>query len=291
MFSRTQRLLGKAAIDRLTGAKILLFGVGGVGSFTLEALVRAGVGTIHIVDNDTVAESNLNRQLIALQSNIGMPKVEVATIRARDINPDINIVPHQTFFLPENASAFDFSAFDYVIDAIDTVTAKIAIISAAKAAGVPVISSMGTGNKLYADRFRITDISKTSVCPLARVMRRELKARHITKVKVLWSDEPPINCAANGGAVVGDCVTKGRAPAENCVTEGAAVALSGATEGGANCAANGTAGCANCVTEGAVAEKVPLKGNGPAPASCSFVPSVAGLLIAGEVVRDLCAIS
>lgn len=221
MFSRTEKLIGKDSLEKLATSSILLFGVGGVGSYVLEALVRGGVGTIHIVDNDDVALSNINRQLVALQSTVGMAKVDVAVARARDINPNITIIPHKTFFLPENAGDFDFASFDYVIDAVDTVTAKISIIQCAKNAGVPVISSMGTGNKLHGDRFHITDISKTSVCPLARVMRRELKARHITKVKVLWSDEQPV-----------------------------------------------------------------VKG-GEFPASCSFVPSVAGLLIAGEVIRDL----
>ena len=220
-YDRTALLIGEEGVKRLAGAKVILFGVGGVGGFAAEALARAGVGHITLVDHDTVSLTNLNRQIIATHSTIGRPKVEVMAERIRDIDPTITVEPVQLFYLPETADRFDFSDYDYVIDAVDNVTAKIQIILRAKEAGVKVISSMGTGNKMDASGFEIADLSKTSVCPLARVMRRELKKRGVEHVKVLYSKVLPTNVQNNP------------------------------------------------------------------PGSISFVPSVAGLLIAGEVIRDL----
>lgn len=220
-FSRTELLIGKDALKKLHDSRVIIFGVGGVGGFVCESLARAGVGTIDIVDNDTVALSNINRQIIALHSTVGLPKVDVMKKRIDDINPDCSVNTHQIFFLPENASQFNFSSYDYVIDAVDTVAAKIAIIELAKKSGVKVISCMGAGNKLDPSQFCIADISKTSVCPLARAVRHELKKRGISGVKVLFSTEQPVTH------------------------------------------------------------------NADFPASISFVPSVAGLLIAAEVARDL----
>lgn len=217
---RTARIIGDAGIQCLQSKKVLLFGVGGVGSYVAEALGRSGIGSLTLVDKDRVDITNINRQLIALHSTVGQVKVEVMARRLKDINPAIKVISRDMCYLPENAEDFDFGSYDYVVDAIDMVTAKLSIIEASRKAGVPVIASMGTGNKLDPSQFEITDISKTSVCPLARVMRRELKARGITKVKVLYSKEQP------------------------------AARIS-------------------------------------PPGSMAFVPSVAGLMIAGEVVRDL----
>ena len=219
-FDRTALVLGDEGLKKLQNARVILFGVGGVGSFTAEALIRAGVGSLTLVDKDVVDITNLNRQLIALHSTIGRVKVEVAAERLRDINPAAEIIPLHQCFLPENAEDFELETYDYVIDAIDMVTAKLALISACQKKGIPVLSSMGTGNKLDPSCFEITDIYKTSVCPLAKVMRRELKARGIKKLKVLYSKE---------------------VPALKCTP----------------------------------------------PGSVSFVPSVAGLMIAGEVTRSL----
>ncbi|MCQ2572780.1 MAG: tRNA threonylcarbamoyladenosine dehydratase [Treponema sp.] len=226
-FVRTRALIGEQAFSKLQNSHVIVFGVGGVGGYVIEALVRSGIGEITIVDNDVISESNINRQIIALHSTVGKSKVEVMKDRCLDINPLLKIHTIQAFFLPENSNDFDFSNFSYVVDAVDTVTAKIEIIKKAKEAGVPVISSMGTGNKLDPSKFQIADISKTSVCPLARVMRRELKARHITKVKVLFSTEESVGVVTDN--------SNGR----------------------------------------------------HAPASIAFVPSVGGLMIAGEVVREL----
>ena len=186
---RSAMLLGEDAIERLAAAKVAVFGVGGVGGYVCEALARAGVGELHLFDNDAVSLSNINRQIVALHSTVGHPKVEVMRDRILDINPDCRVVTHQIFYLPENADDFPLLGFDYVADAIDTVSAKIELAVRATAAGVPLISAMGTGNKLDATRFCVTDLSKTSGCPLARVMRRELKARGITHLKVVYSTE------------------------------------------------------------------------------------------------------
>ena len=189
-FSRIELLIGNNGIKKLLGAHIAIFGIGGVGSYALEALVRCGVGNVDIIDNDKVSLTNLNRQLIALHSTIGKYKVDVAEERMLDINPELKINKYKIFFTPE--TEFDFSKYDYVIDAIDTVSGKLEIISRSKASGVPVISSMGAGNKMHPEMFEIADISKTSVCPLAKVIRQELKKRKISKVKVVYSKELPI---------------------------------------------------------------------------------------------------
>ena len=220
-FARTEQLIGAECVLKLKNSRVAVFGIGGVGSYVVEALARAGVGALDLIDNDTVAESNLNRQLIALRSTIGMPKVEVARKRVLDINPSCKVSTYQCFYLPEEADHFPFADFDYIVDAIDTVKAKISLVGEAKKANVPIICSMGTGNKLDPTRFEVSDISKTSVCPLAKVMRTELRKRGINHVKVVYSKEEPLNVG------------------------------------------NRT------------------------PASISFVPSAAGLIIAGQVIRDL----
>jgi tRNA A37 threonylcarbamoyladenosine dehydratase len=247
-FSRTQLLMGKDALETLRGTRVIVFGIGGVGGFTVEALARAGIGAIEIVDDDKVCLTNLNRQIIALHSTIGKYKVDVMSDRIHDINPSCEVVKHQCFFLPETADQFDFSKYRYVVDAVDTVAAKISIIEKAKAAGVPVISCMGAGNKLDPSLFRIADIAQTSVCPLARVMRQELKKRGITGVKVLYSVEKPVEPVDDAAA---SCRT-------HCVCP----------PGAAH----------KCTERRAI------------PGSTSFVPSVAGLLIAGEVIKDITGI-
>ena len=189
IFEREAWLVGEAALEKLRNSRVALFGVGGVGSYAAEALARGGVGSIELVDNDTVSITNINRQLCALHSTVGRPKVSVVAERLRDINPRIHVTERAELFLPETAESFDFTKYDYVIDAIDTVSGKIAIIERCAAAGVPVISCMGTGNKLDPTAFKVADIAKTSVCPLARVMRRELKKRGISHVKVVYSEE------------------------------------------------------------------------------------------------------
>ncbi len=192
-FKRTESLIGVEAVAKLQKAKVIVFGVGGVGSYVCEALARAGIGFMEIVDKDEVDVTNINRQLIALHSTVGKPKVEVCSARLKDINPDIEVVARQCFYLPEKSEEFDFSQYDYVIDAVDNVTAKIDIICKAKAANVPVISSMGTGNKLDPMAFKVADIEKTKVCPLAKVMRKELRKRCVSGVKVVYSEEEPQN--------------------------------------------------------------------------------------------------
>lgn len=227
-FSRTALLLGDGAIEKLKNSRVAVFGVGGVGGYVVEALARSGVGTLDLIDKDTVSVSNINRQIIALHSTIGQLKTEVAAARARDINPDIVVHTHNVFYLPETAQEFDFSAYDYVVDAIDTVSGKIALAEQAKAGGTPIISSMGAGNKLDATAFEVADIAKTSVCPLARVMRRELKKRGIEHLKVVYSKEEPLSSPLTDEE------------------SGKAI-----------------------------------------PGSIAFVPSVVGLIIAGEVIKDL----
>ena len=234
--SRTALLLGSEAVERLSRARVAVFGIGGVGGHTVEALVRSGIGSIDLIDNDTVAESNLNRQIIATRATLGMPKVEAAAMRIREINPDCKVRAIRAFYLPEEASAFDFSAYDYIVDAIDTVKGKVSLAVEAAAAGVPIISSMGAGNKLDPTAFRVADIYKTSVCPLARAMRIELKKRGVKKLKVVYSEELP------------------RTPDADVLRE--------------------------------MGEE-PVPGKRAVPASCAFVPSVVGLIIAGEVIRDL----
>ena len=242
-FSRSEELLGKEGLRTLSEAKIAVFGIGGVGSYVVEALARAGVGSLTLVDHDVVSLTNLNRQLVALRSTIGRKKVLVAKERVMDINQDAVVHTYDTFFGTETVGFFDFSAFDYIVDAVDTVSAKLLLIEKAKEAGVPVISCMGTGNKLNPSCFQIADISKTSVCPLAKVMRAELKKRRIKKVKVLFSTEP---LPKESRRRTGQPEKKQEAALET------------------------------------------RSGTGrPVPASVSFVPGVAGLMIAGEVIRDL----
>ena len=234
-FSRTRLLLGEAALEKLAKCRVAVFGVGGVGGYVCEALVRSGVGAFDLVDDDQVALTNLNRQIIATHSTLGRDKVEVMAERMRDINPAVDVRPRRCFFLPENADEFPFDEYDYVVDAVDTVAAKLALIEKARAHGVPVISAMGAGNKLDPGRFRVSDISKTNTCPLARVMRRELHKRGIDHVKVVWSDELPVQPMGE--------------------------------------AEDAPAGHARRST----------------PGSTAFAPAVAGLMIAGEVVKDLTA--
>nr|WP_296685563.1 tRNA threonylcarbamoyladenosine dehydratase [Treponema sp. UBA3813] len=236
-FSRTELLLGKEAMKILSRAHVAVFGVGGVGGYVVEALVRSGISHIDIIDNDTVSLTNINRQIIASHATLGRPKVDVMKERILDINPDAEAKAFKCFYLPETRNLFDFSEYDYVVDAVDTVTAKIQLILQAKEADVPIISSMGAGNKLNPMSFEVADISQTSVCPLARVMRQECKKRGIKDVKVVYSKEKPV---------------------ESRLTE----------------------------EEKKSAEQ---KGNGVAPGSCAFVPSVAGLIIASEVIKDLTA--
>ena len=190
-FSRTKMLVGERGIEALQKSRVVVFGIGGVGGFVVEALSRAGIGSLDLVDSDTVSLSNINRQIFALDSTIGAYKVDIAAARIRDINPECEVTVHRCFFLPDTKDRFDFSRWDYVVDAVDTVAAKIEIIKRAKDAGARVVSAMGTGNKFDASRFRIGDIAETSVCPLARVVRRELKKKGIEKVPVLYSTEAP----------------------------------------------------------------------------------------------------
>ena len=191
-FSRTAFLLGEDSLARLAQARVALFGVGGVGGYAAEALARGGVGRIDLIDKDTISESNINRQIIALSSTVGRSKVSVMAERIKEINPSADVRTYETFYLPETAHQFNFSEYDYIIDAVDTVTAKLSLIQQAILAGTPIISSMGTGNKLNPAAFEVADISKTAVCPLARVMRRELKKRGISSLKVVYSKEEPL---------------------------------------------------------------------------------------------------
>lgn len=236
-FSRTQLLLGKDKMECLYNARVAVFGVGGVGGHAVEALARSGVGTLDLIDDDKVVISNLNRQIFATEKTIGRPKVEVAKERILEINPEAIVHIYQTFYMPDTASQFDFTQYDYVIDAIDTVTGKIALVEQAKAAGTPIISSMGAGNKLDPTAFRVTDIYKTNVCPLAKVMRKELKKRGIKQLKVVYSEEIPMT------------------------------PLQSETE--------------------MMMEDSTHKKRRQTPGSVAFVPSVAGLIIAGEVIKDL----
>lgn len=190
-FSRTELLIGAESLKRLKNARVAVFGIGGVGGYVVEVLARSGVGTLDLIDADVVSLSNINRQIIAAENTIGRSKVDVAKERVLGINPEINVYIHKVFYLPETAGQFDFTLYDYVVDAIDTVTGKIGLVMQAKKAGVPIISCMGTGNKLDASAFRVADIYDTSVCPLARVMRRELKKRGVQELKVVYSQEEP----------------------------------------------------------------------------------------------------
>ena len=244
-FSRTQLLLGKEGIDRLAEAKVAVFGIGGVGGYVVEALARSGVGSFVLVDDDKVCLTNLNRQIIATRSTVGKYKTDVMRDRILDINPQAQVEVRQCFYLPENADEFDFSVYSYVVDAVDTVTAKLDIIMRAKEAGVPVISSMGAGNKLDPTKFQVADIYDTTICPLARVMRRELRKRNVKDLKVVYSTEKSIR------------------PLED-------MSISCRT---------------NCICPPGAKHKCTERRD--IPGSVAFVPSVAGLIIAGEVVKDL----
>lgn len=244
-FSRTQLLLGSEAMERLAGSRVAVFGIGGVGGYVCEALVRSGVGAFDLIDDDKVCLTNLNRQIIATRSTVGKYKVDVMEGRMKDINPNVDIRTHKCFFLPENADTFPFSEYDYVVDAVDTVSAKLTLAVKAQEAGVPIISSMGAGNKLDASAFRVADIYKTSMDPLARVMRRELKKRGVRKLKVVYSQEQPIR------------------PIED-------MSISCRT---------------HCICPPGAKHKCTERRD--IPGSTAFVPSVVGLIIAGEIVRDI----
>lgn len=247
-FSRTELLLGKEALQKLKNARVAVFGIGGVGGYTVEALARSGVGYLDLIDDDKVCLTNINRQIIATRKTVGKYKVDVMKERVLDINPDAKIVTYQCFYSVDTADQFDFSQYDYIVDAIDTVSAKLEMIVRAQEKQVPIISCMGAGNKLDPTRFEVTDIYKTSVCPLAKVMRKELKARGIKKLKVVYSQEP---------------VTK---PMED-------MSLS----------------CrSNCICPPGTERKCTAKRQ--IPGSISFVPSVAGLILAGEVIKDICGV-
>ena len=231
-FLRTQMLLGTGALERLQKARVAVFGIGGVGGYTVEALARSGVGQLDLVDNDTVSVSNINRQILATHSTVGMPKVEAAKARILDINPDCVVRTHQIFYTPETADQFDFTRYDYIVDAIDTVTGKLQLVQRACETGTPIICCMGTGNKLDASAFQVADISKTSMCPLARIMRKELSKRGIRHLKVVYSQE-------------------------------------------------------EALTPVGTEEECALLGKRQIPGSTAFVPGTAGLILAGEVIKDI----
>ena len=235
-YSRTEFLLGKAAMDKLKKAKVAVFGLGGVGGYVVEALARSGIGALDLVDHDTISQTNINRQILATADTVGMDKVAAAVSRVKAINPEIRVNGRKTFYLPETAGEFDFTEYDYVVDAIDTATGKMMLIQAAEEACVPIISSMGTGNKLDPTAFRVGDISETTVCPLARIIRKECKKRGIRRLKVVYSTEDPI---------------KTTLPPD----------------------------------DPAWAE-LP-EGRNALPGSVCFVPAVAGMIIAGEVIKDI----
>ena len=239
-FSRTELLLGKDGMDRLYRARVAVFGIGGVGGYTVEALARSGVGTLDLIDNDRVCLTNINRQILASHRTVGQFKVDVARERVLDINPDAEVRTYKTFYTPQTATQFDFSQYDYIVDAIDTMAGKLELVEQARNAGVPIISCMGAGNKMDPSAFEVADIYETSMCPLARIMRRELKRRGIEKLKVVYSKEPPMT-------PVGDADSPPDGPQE---------------------------GVRHRQT----------------PGSNAFVPAVAGLIIAGEVIRDLAGV-
>ena len=243
-FSRTELLIGKEGIERLKKSKVAIFGIGGVGSYVLEGCVRAGIGNFILVDDDKICLTNLNRQIIATRKTVGKPKVEVAKERILEINHDANVEIYQEFFMPDSKEILDKSV-DYIIDAVDTVTAKIELVVRANKLNIPIISSMGTGNKLDPTRFEVTDIYKTSICPLAKVMRKELRARGIKGLKVIYSKEEPIK--------------QKETPEISCKN--------------------------NCICPPGTKRKCTARNQ--VPASISFVPSVAGLIIAGEVIKDI----
>ena len=230
-FSRTELLLGADGMEKLKRARVAVFGIGGVGGYVVEALARVGIGALDLIDNDVISLTNINRQIIALHSTVGLPKTDVMAARVRDINPECEVRTYQMFYGPDTAEQFDFAQYDYIIDAIDTVTGKLALAVHAQKANTPIISSMGTGNKLDPTAFTVTDIYKTSFCPLARIMRKELRKRGIERLKVVYSEE-------------------------------------------------------EALTPEGVTEELP-QGRRSIPGSVSFVPSAAGLILAGEVIKDI----
>lgn len=230
-FSRTELLLGADGMEKLKRARVAVFGIGGVGGYAVEALARAGIGALDLIDNDVISLTNINRQIIALHSTVGLPKTDVMAARVKDINPECEVRTYQMFYGPDTAEEFDFAQYDYIIDAIDTVTGKLALAVNAQKANTPIISSMGTGNKLDPTAFTVTDIYKTSFCPLARIMRKELRKRGIERLKVVYSEE-------------------------------------------------------EALTPEGVTEELP-QGRRSIPGSVSFVPSAAGLILAGEVIKDI----
>ena len=246
-FSRTQLLFGPEAMERLSRCRVAVFGIGGVGGYAVEALVRSGVGALDLIDDDRVCLTNLNRQLHATRKTVGKYKVDIAEERVHEINPDCRVITHKTFFMPETQAEFDFSQYNYVVDAIDTVKGKLALVEQARACGTPIISAMGAGNKLDPTAFRVADIYKTSVCPLARVMRSECQKRGIPHLKVVFSTEPPTRPLED--------------PTISCRT---------------HCIC--PPGTRKCTVRRDI------------PGSTAFVPSVAGLIIAGEVIKDLCTV-
>lgn len=245
-FSRTQLLLGKDNMEKLHDAHVAVFGIGGVGGYVCEALVRSGVCRFDLIDDDKICLTNLNRQIIATRKTVGKYKAEVMKERILEINPDCEVNVHKCFFLPENADEFDFDNYDYIVDAVDTVTAKIELVMKANEKNVPIICSMGAGNKLDASMFKVSDIYKTKVCPLAKVMRRELKKRGVRKLKVVYSEEQPIR------------------PIED-------MSISCRT---------------HCICPPGAKHKCTERRD--IPGSVAFVPSVVGLIIAGEIVKDIC---
>ena len=246
-FSRTELLFGKEAMERLAASRVAVFGIGGVGGYTVEALVRSGIGWVDLIDDDKVCLTNLNRQLHATRKTVGQYKTDVAAERIHEINPDAKVTIHKTFYTPETAKQFDFSEYDYIVDAIDTVTGKIALAVNADSTGTPIISSMGAGNKLDPTAFEVADIYSTSVCPLAKVMRYELRRRGIKKLKVVYSKKPPLT-------PIDDMAISCRA---------------------------------HCICPPGTARKCTQRRQ--IPGSNAFVPSVVGLIIAGEVIKDLAA--
>lgn len=259
-FSRTERLLGAEAVEKLSKAKIIVFGIGGVGGYCVESLVRSGVGQIDVVDDDVVCLSNLNRQIIATRDTVGRAKVELAVERIHSINPDCKVRAFRCFYLPETKDQFDFSAYDYVVDAVDTVAAKLSLIEAAKEAGVPIISAMGAGNKLNPAGFKVADLYETKICPLAKVMRRECKKRGIESLKVVYSEEmprKPIEQAQNTSEI--PHIEPSRADLE----------IPQIKEGGEDLG------------------HPKAKGKRSIPGSVAFVPPVVGLIMGGEIVKDL----
>ena len=270
-FSRTELLLGKENMEKLAAARVCIFGIGGVGGYVAEALARSGVGHLELVDNDVVALSNLNRQIIATHKTLGQFKVDVMKERILSINPDAEVVTHKCFYLPETQAQFDFTKYDYVVDAIDTVAGKISLVLQAEACGTSIISSMGAGNKLDPTAFRVADIYETSVCPLAKVMRKELKKRGVKKLKVVYSKELPVSPLREEATPFRFiCDEKAEADTDllqTSETDNRVIAFSENEE-----------------------EKLSASSRRSIPGSVAFVPSVVGLIIAGEVVKDLLGI-